>query len=160
FTALAGEIGAIAVAVEKFAGKRLRHHSRPGIAVNSEAQKRAPHRQAGNEGAGSIDGIDNPDMAAVDILRSVFFPQNAMVRKSLANHRPNRTLRRAVCFGHRIETNAIFVVYFRQLTKTRKRFSSRSSSHVGKKCLVDQQPRTPVSNAWRALVQTMLILPI
>src|SRR5690606_147137 len=62
------EISAVTVAIEQFARERLRHHSRFGIAINGEAQKRTPDRQAGNEGTGSVNGIDDPDITAVDIL--------------------------------------------------------------------------------------------
>ena len=46
------------------AGEGLGHEAGDGAAIDHEADQRAPDRNAGDEGAGAVDGVDDPGEAA------------------------------------------------------------------------------------------------
>ncbi len=53
--------GARAIAGKALAGEGLGHHAEQRLALAQKADQRAPHRQAGDEGAGAVDRIEHPD---------------------------------------------------------------------------------------------------
>ncbi len=72
-------------------------------AVVFEADQRAPHRQAGDEGARPVDRIEHPDVFGILTFAAVFLPEDAVVGIALADHPSHRLLRRLVGDGDGIE---------------------------------------------------------
>ncbi len=79
-------------------------------------------------------------MAAVGIFRAVFLAQNAVFGKIARYNGANRPLGSTIRLGHRIETDAIFVVHLRQLTETWKCLGSSSLRYFGKNALSISNP--------------------
>ncbi len=68
------------------AGEGLRHQAGDGPAVDGEADQRAPDRDAGDEGAGAVDRVDDPVEAAVEPLLVVpFLADDGVVGEALAD---------------------------------------------------------------------------
>ena len=79
------------------------HRAEYGLAPVFEADQRAPHRQAGDEGARPVDRIEHPDPFGVDPLWSELLAEDTVIGVALGEQAAHRRLRRPVGDRHRIE---------------------------------------------------------
>ncbi len=95
-----------AVAREDLVQVGLVHQPAHRHPVAGEADQRAPGRQAGDEGAGAVDGIEHPDAFRILPLGAELLAEDAVAGEGLADQRPQDDLRRPVGLRHRIERRA------------------------------------------------------
>ena len=69
----------------------------------AQADQHAPERQAGNEGAGAVDGVEDPDEFGVGPVLAIFLADHSMLGKALGDQFANRRLGAAICGRDRIE---------------------------------------------------------
>ena len=67
---------------EALAGKRLVHHAEDRFVAIQQSDERAPKRAAHDEGAGPVDGIDDPAVTAAGVGRAVLLADQTMARKA------------------------------------------------------------------------------
>ena len=101
--------GAAGAGQEGFANKGLGHDAGNGNAIMGKADQRAPDRHAGDEGAGAIDGIDDPGVFAVARI-APFLADNGVVGEIFANDGANGGLGAAIGLGDRIKASGELVV--------------------------------------------------
>ena len=116
--------GRLAVGDEALAGEGLRHDADPRPARFAIADQRAPHRHAGDEGAGAVDRIDHPQPVA-GAAGAEFLAEHRMVRIARRDRRKDRPFGRPVGFRHRVEIRRALVVHGRAGAKPRQRLGIR-----------------------------------
>ena len=79
------------------------------IALDGQPDQRAPDRNAGNEGARTVDRIDDPDVVARRILRAELLAEYAVVGDARPDKGADRSLGLAVGLGNGIEPAFMFV---------------------------------------------------
>ena len=92
------------------AGEGLGHEAGDGAAVDHQSEQRAPDRDAGDEGAGAVDGIDDPGEAAGRRLVLELFADDAVIGEALGEQCADGALGLAVGVGHRVEAGCELVV--------------------------------------------------
>ena len=95
--------GACAVAPEALADEGLVHHAEDRRAVAGEADQRAPDGDAGDEGLGAVDRIEDPDVLGVDIFVAIFLADDAVAGKGALDELAHRRLAGPVALGDGIE---------------------------------------------------------
>src|SRR5690606_20746256 len=101
--------GAAGNGEESLADKGLAHETGDGDAIDGKTDQRAPDRCAGNEGAGAIDRINDPAIAAF-ARRAPFLADNGMIGKGLADNGANGRFGALVGLGDRIKAGGQLVV--------------------------------------------------
>ena len=90
-------------APEQFAGEGLAHDAEQRHTVVGERNERAPGRQAHHEGAGAVDGIDDPLILGLGAGRAVLLAQHAVARKPRLDLVTDQNFDGLVCRRHRVE---------------------------------------------------------
>ena len=80
------QAGLRAVAGEQLAEIGLVHQAAHRRAVMGQADQGAPGRQAGDEGAGPVDGVEHPDALGVEVLRAELLAEDAVGRQVAPDH--------------------------------------------------------------------------
>ena len=109
-----------------------------GAAVFVEADERAPDGNAGDEGAGAVDRIDDPDMAAVRLHHAMLFAEDAVVRIAALDQAPDRQLRRPVGLGHRVEAAGLLVGDVGAVPEPRQRLRAGRIGERGEKVQISR----------------------
>lgn len=78
------ERGGDAVADHELTEHGLVDHAEDGLAVMEECDQGAPQRDAGDEGFGAVDGIEDPNEFGVGAIAAEFFADDAVGGKFLA----------------------------------------------------------------------------
>ena len=80
------------VCPEPFAGKRLIHEAEHGLAIVDEADQRPPERTAHDKGARTVDGIQDPLVAAGARHGGEFLAKDAVIRETFRDGGTNGAL--------------------------------------------------------------------
>ena len=138
--AAAFQIRTTAVCIKALTGEGLGHDAETGAAVDIMADQRSPDRNAGDEGAGSVDRIDHP-LPSLSVATAhdgaELLAQNGMVGKPLADQRTDRLFRRPIGLCHRIEiARSELVVDAATGPETRQRLAIRGVGQFQQECRV------------------------
>jgi len=102
---------------------------RPAVVLQPD--QRPPYRQAGDEGAGTVDRIEHPDVLRIGPLPAVFLAEDAVLRITFGEQLPHRRLRRPIGDGDRIEgAFAELVLDIEALAEPRQDRPPRNVGHV------------------------------
>ena len=95
---------------EGFADEGLGHEAGDGATLVEKADQRAPDGDPGDEGAGAVDGIDDPVIGAGGGFGVPFLTDDAMVGEAIGDHGADGDFGVAVGGSDRIETGFPFVL--------------------------------------------------
>ena len=96
---------------EDFAREGLGHEPGDGAAIDREADQRAPDGDAGDEGAGAVDWVDDPAEAAGAGLVVPLLADDRMIGEALAEECADGEFGLAIGLGNGIETAGLLVVH-------------------------------------------------
>ena len=105
-----------AVTPEPLASEGLVHDAEQRPAAVDEADERAPQGTPHDERARSVDGVDDPLVAAGPLDRGELLAHDAVIGEASGDGRANRPLRGPVGGRHRIEAGACLLVGHAQRT--------------------------------------------